>query len=104
MSDVSCADGEWLSAEQLSPDGAEHSIEVVNEVPVAWKHQVDGHGQGDVGSLAIHGIVDAHLHGLLPEVFVLTIVLGAFSIAYTESSWCIERGQPMNSRMRSITR
>jgi hypothetical protein len=81
MTYVSCADGEWLSGVQLSPDGAENNIEVVNEVPVAWKYQVDGDGQGDIRSLAIHGIVNAHLHGLLPEIFVLTIVLGAFSIA-----------------------
>jgi hypothetical protein len=30
MTYVSCADGEWLSGVQLSPDGAENNIEVVN--------------------------------------------------------------------------
>ena len=37
---------------------------------------------GDIGSLAVHSIVDARLHGLLPEIFALTIVLGAFCIAW----------------------
>ena len=77
---VPCADGEWVSGVQLTSDGADHNTEVVNEVPVAGKHHVDGHGQGDISSLAVHDIVDARLHGPLPELFVLTIVLGAFGI------------------------
>ncbi len=31
-----------LSGVQLTPDGAENNIVVVDEVSVSWKHQVDG--------------------------------------------------------------
>ena len=73
------ADSEWSSGVQLAPDGAEDNVpRLSTKFQLQGNITVDGHGQGYVGGLALHCVPDTRLHGLLPELFVLSIVLGAF--------------------------